>query len=401
MTSQTTQNSEKVLVLLLGTLAAIGPLSIDMYLPSFPLMAESLGTTLSRVESSLATYFAGLSLGQLFYGPIADRYGRRPPLVVGLLLYVVASIGCATANSIETVIAWRFLQALGACSGMVVSRAIIRDSFTNQDAARIFSMLMLVMGAAPILAPLAGGYLAQSSGWRSIFWVLVVFSLLCWVALVKFLSETQGPRTDVKFSRVLPTYWSIMKSRSFLRFAISGGIAQAGMFAYITGSPFVFIEFFGIPAERFGWIFGANALGLIIMSQVNARLVRRFTPERILAITLSLLALSGCVLLISGLLPPNLWLTLAPIFIYVSVLGATFPNSTAAAMMGQAGHAGSASALLGTIQMLLASCAAGVVSQLHGGDLPPMSWVVGGCGVLSLVIFIAMGRGTPRHPPAH
>nr|AIA17441.1 7TM diverse intracellular signaling [uncultured bacterium] len=281
------------LVLILGGLAALGPLSVDMYLPAFPTIARSLETTLPSVEVSLASYFAGLSLGQLFYGPLADRYGRKVPLLVGLIIYALASVACALAQSIEAVITLRFIQALGACGGMVIPRAIVRDRFGHQESARIFSLLMLIMGVAPILAPLLGGYLGTHLGWRSIFWFLVMFSSLAMAASALFLRETHGSHPEFKMSGSFATFGRLLRDREFLRYTLAGSIAQAGMFAYITGSPFVFIELFGIPAESFGWVFGGNALGLIAVSQLNARLLRTYSYERILTVAIRILAISG------------------------------------------------------------------------------------------------------------
>jgi DHA1 family bicyclomycin/chloramphenicol resistance-like MFS transporter len=312
---------QRRLVLILGSLSAIGPLSVDMYLPAFPEMASSLATDLPSVEASLASYFAGLSLGQLFYGPLADRFGRKIPLLVGLVIYALASITCAMAQSIEAVVALRFLQALGACGGMVIPRAIVRDRFGHQDSARIFSLLMLIMGVAPILAPMMGGAFSENFGWRSIFWFLTAFSALIIASVTTFLPETHGAHPEYKIKGSLVTFGKLLREREFMRYTLAGSLAQAGMFAYITGSPFVFIEYFGIPAANFGWVFGFNALGLIAVSQLNARLLRTFSYETILHAALYILTAAGLVLMLSGISGGGFWAVLIPLFIYVATLG--------------------------------------------------------------------------------
>lgn len=260
---------DRVLILILGTLMAFGPLSIDLYLPSFPLIAASFSVSPARVELSLASFLIGLALGQLLYGPLSDRLGRRPTVLLGLGVYAIASMGCAFAQSLELLIAARLIQALGACAGIVVARAVVRDRFEAQESARIFSTLMLVMGAAPILAPLMGGAVSQFAGWRALFGMLAASSLICWVAVFRLLPET------LRVGSEIPRSLDIWRDREFVGHALAGGLAYAGMFAYITGSSFVFIELFGIPSHHFGWVFGTNAAALVASSQCNRRLLRR------------------------------------------------------------------------------------------------------------------------------
>jgi DHA1 family bicyclomycin/chloramphenicol resistance-like MFS transporter len=363
-----------------------------MYLPAFPNIAASLSVPLPSVEASLASYFAGLSLGQLFYGPLADKYGRKIPLLFGLMIYTFASIACGLATSMEAIIMLRFLQALGACSGMVIPRAIVRDRFGHQETARIFSLLMLIMGVAPILAPLAGGYFTTHLGWRSIFWFLAAFSGLCMAAVATLLPETYKGNPEYKIKSSFSTFGSILRDKEFLRYTLAGSIAQAGMFAYITGSPFVFIEFFGISPENFGWVFGANAMGIIAMSQVNARLLQTLSYEKVLNGALWVLAIAGVLLILSGLSGAGFWAVLIPLFLYMATLGTTFPNAMAGALAKQGRNAGSASAMMGTIQMLAASFASFMISHLHAVSAATMTSIVGICGLMSLGIFIALRR---------
>ncbi|MFA5678652.1 MAG: multidrug effflux MFS transporter, partial [Pseudomonas sp.] len=244
------------LLLILGGLSAFGPLAIDLYLPAFPAMARSFATDTEQIQLSLAVYFVGLALGQLFYGPIADRFGRRKPLLFGIVLFTVASFACALAPSLEWLLAARFAQALGGCAGMVVNRAIVRDLCTPIESAKVFSQLMLVMGVAPILAPLAGGWLMLLGGWQSIFLFLTLFSaafaLLVYFRLPETLPE-EGERSQL--SSALGRYLRLLVEPVFMFHAFTGGVAMAGMFAYIAGSPFIFIELYGVPAEHYGWLF--------------------------------------------------------------------------------------------------------------------------------------------------
>ena len=367
------------LILVLGLIAALGPLSIDMYLPALPRIAGSLGATQASVQLSLSAYFLGLSMGQLAYGPLADRLGRRRPLIAGLLLYVVGSAGCALAPTIESLIAFRFLQALGGCAGIVISRAIVRDLYAREQAARVFSRLMLVMGAAPIIAPLLGGFLAREAGWRSIFVTLAGVGLLTCAMTALTIQETLKARASLRTHTMLQDYRAVLGDVTFLRFALSGGFAQAGMFAYITGSPLVFIEHYGFEDNTYAWIFGANALGLIAASQFNSWLLRTRTSEWILSRALVALGVAACGLVAAGIAGGPAWTLLMPLFLYVSVLGLTFPNTAACALSGQGERAGSASALMGTIQFVIASACSALVSRLGEGSPLGMAVVIAGC----------------------
>lgn len=374
------------LILLLASLTAFGPLSIDMYLPAFPAIAENLGVPLSSVQLSLASFFVGLATGQIFYGPLTDRYGRKKPLYVGLGIYAVASVVCTFTKNVEMLIAFRFLQALGSCSGVVISRAIVRDLFTHQETAKVFSLLMLVMGAAPILAPVFGGQISEHFGWRMIFALLAVISTLCIVLIATFLPETHHPDQRVHIKDSWKIYGSILKDRNFMGYALAGGAAQAGMFAYITGSSFVFINHFGIPAKSFGWVFGSNAVGLILCSQINTRLLKRLSYDAILEKIFVVLAVLGALLATAGILNWGFWGIMIPLFLFIASLGMTFPNSTAGAMATQKKSAGSASALLGTLQYGIAALSSAAVSRLHNGTTMPMCVLMGGFGVLALVL---------------
>jgi DHA1 family bicyclomycin/chloramphenicol resistance-like MFS transporter len=374
------------LLLILGALSAFGPLAIDFYLPSFPTLARAFSTDVEHVQLSLAAYFAGLAIGQLAYGPLADRFGRRKPLLVGVMLFSLASLACALAPSLEWLIAARFVQALGGCAGMVVSRAVVRDLCDPISSAKVFSQLMLVMGLAPILAPLAGGLLLSTLGWPSIFICLTLFSFICLLAVAWWLPETLAKDVPPAPLRgALGEYKRLFADLPFLGYALTGGFAIAGMFAYIAGSPFVFIELYGIPAEHYGWLFGSNALGFILVAQLNAWLVARHGPAYWLGKTVWFYLACGLALLLVALgKPQTLWPLLIPLFGCIASLGILLPNASACAMAGQGRHAGSASALLGSLQFVIAASAAAMVGVLHDGSAWPIAVVIFGCGVLAV-----------------
>ncbi|MCC6145309.1 MAG: Bcr/CflA family multidrug efflux MFS transporter [Candidatus Hydrogenedentes bacterium] len=380
------------LVMLLGALVAFGPLSIDMYLPAMPSLARDFAVPLATVEFSVSAFLIGMAIGQLVYGPVSDRFGRKPLLYIGLTLYAASSAACALAPGAEVLIAARVMQALGSCAGVVVARAMVRDLFEPREAAGAFSLMMLVMGAAPILAPLLGGYITAYFGWRSIFWLLAVLALLCVAVLSRALPETHGADPGVRLRDSFRTYARILRHRQFMGYAVSGSLAQAGMMAYITGAPFIFIELFGVPAEHFGWIFGLNAFGLISMAQVNLLLLRRYTLDQVLRVSFALIAGIGFFLLLAGCFGWGIWPVGIGLFSYLAVLGITFPNTAAGALADQGAVAGSASALMGSIQFTLGFAASALLTRIHAHGSLPMTGIIAGCGLLALLAHrIAIG----------
>ena len=381
-------------ILILGALSAFGPLAIDFYLPGFPAMAQAFATDEKHIQLTLAVYFLGLSIGQLVYGPIADRFGRRVPLLVGVGLFTAASFACAFAPSLDWLIGARFVQALGGCAGMVLSRAIVSDKCDAVGSAKVFSQLMLVMGLAPILAPMLGGLLVNVYGWQAIFIVLTGFSALAALAVALGLPESlpaNVPRQPL--SGALRQYGRLLKDREYLGHALTGGIAMAGMFAYIAGSPFVFIKLYGVPAEHYGWLFGSNAAGFILVAQINARLLAKRGPAFLLSRMVWVYLAAGLTLLgVSALHTAQLWPLLIPLFICIASLGCIIPNASACAMSGQGARAGSASALLGCLQFSVAAAAAWLVGVLHDGSAMPMAMVISLCGILAVSIAMATRR---------
>lgn len=388
------------LAVVLGILTAFGPLSIDMYLPALPTIADDFGVATARVQTTLALFFIGLAAGQFVYGPLADRIGRRRPLLFGCGLYTLASLGCLVAPSIEALSGLRLLQALGGCAGMVIARSVVRDCFDAQESARMFSLLMLVMGLAPITAPLIGGQLLIFFGWRSIFWLLAGFGLLCLLLVSMALPETLPPERRIRagLGRTLATYRDLLADRPFVGFALTTGLSGAAMFTYITGSPFVVIELYGVTPQAYGWIFGANAFGLILASQLNRWLLGRYKSGTILSVALLAVAVASLALVgIAAGGSGSLAALLVPLFICIAGYGIVSPNAAAAALGPHGQVAGSASALLGGLQFAVGTAASTLVSLLHNGSALPMAGVIAACCLGALTSYLTMaGRPLPQ-----
>lgn len=383
-------------LLVLALLTAFGPLSIDMYLPAFAAIADTFQTTTNDVELSLTAFFLGLCLGQLLYGTVSDRFGRKPPLYVGLVLYIGSSVALAYANSLESFIVWRFIQALGSCAGLVIARAMVRDLYSPQASAQVFSWLILVMGIAPIIAPLLGAYVTTEFGWQTIFLLLAGAAMLCLLIMSRKLAETRGPDPSVRIASSLSIYWAILCDRSFLRYSLPGGIAQSGLFAYITASPLLFIEFYGLPLNAYGWLFASNAVGIIGMAQLNAWLLRRHPADRILRRSMPLLAVIAGVLAVLGWLAVSLWPLVIGVFLYVSTLGMVFPNAMAGALAEQQHRAGSASALTGSLQFLIAGSVSAGVSIWGRYDPFAMVYMVAACGLVAWLLYRLLRPASAR-----
>ncbi len=385
------------LTLILGTLAALGPLSIDTYLPSFPLLAASLGVATEAVPRTLASYFLGMACGQLIWGATSDRYGRRRPLLTGLTLYLAATIGCALAPDIHTLTILRFFQALGGCAGMVLSRAVVRDSADERGTVKLMSQLMLVMGLAPILGPLLGGWLL-GFGWRAIFWTLAFYAAAIWLLVLLLLPETLPPerRRDDTPLQMLGVFATLLRDRRFMGYALSTAFPFAGMFAYIAGSPFVFIELFGTPAQYFGLIFGANAAGFILVAQFNSRLMKRYGAAPMLQAALLVQSAAALVMLADAATGFGGFAgILVPLFVYMACLGMIGPLATSLAIGPHGRMAGSASAVLGTFQFGSGSIIGWLIATLHNGTALPMVGLMAVAGLAGLCskLFLARERG--------
>jgi MFS transporter, DHA1 family, multidrug resistance protein len=363
------------LILLLGAMTAFGALSIDMYLPGLPILARDLGTTDGAAQATVAAFLFGLAIGQLFYGPMADRLGRRPPLLIGVGIFTAASIGCALAPSIEALIVLRAVQAVGACAGIVIARAVVRDLYEARESVHVFSLLMLVMGIAPILAPLAGGYLVVLAGWRAIFGILAGFGVLVGLTILVLLPETRPSSVAAHSASEgsLRAYLEIAKDGRLMGFCLAGALTAASLFAYIAASSPLLIETYHVPVEAFGWIFGLNALGIIGSGQLNRRLTRRWSSRTILrganwtacafAVLMTAAALTGF---------GGAWGVLVPLWFVLATYGVAAPNAISIVMHESGPRAGAASGLFGFMQSLVGAIVAALTGVLHDGTARPM-----------------------------
>ncbi len=388
------KQSQFYLILILGLLSAIGPLSIDMYLPAFPSIAKGLHTTVSSVMLSLSSFFVGISVGQLLYGPLLERYGRKTPLYFGLGLYAISSFACTTAMSVETLIVFRFFQALGGCVGMVASRAMVRDLFEVKDNAKVFSTLMLVVAVSPIIAPTLGGFITTYFGWRYIFGMLIVVIALIIAGIYFLLPESKkpDPNFSLKPKAILSGFATIVKHPQFGVYTFTGAVAYAGLYAYISGSPYVFMEVFKVTEQHYGWIFAIVAAGLISASQLNSVLLKKYKSEQIIKGALSFQGVIGILLVSSSLFGfSELYSTIALVFLFLCCQGFIFPNASALSMAPFGHNAGNASALMGFIQMSVGAFMSAMVSVLHNETTLPMTGVMAFCSLTASLIY-AIGK---------
>jgi MFS transporter, DHA1 family, multidrug resistance protein len=385
------------LILILGILSAYGPITIDLYMPALPTIGQAFQT--DRVQQTMSVYFLGLALGQLLIGPLSDKFGRKRPLLFGCALYAAASLGCALSPSLGSLLVFRFLQALGGCAGMVLTVSMVRDLFAVKDSARVFSYLVLVMGLAPILAPLIGGQLLLYSSWRVIFFILMGFGLLCFVMVAVGLPESLPPlrRNKTALANLASTYRGLLTDVRFTAYALPGSFIGAGFTVYLSSAALVFIEVYGIAPQHFGWIFGLNAVGLIAMSQVNAWLLRRYSSDFILnratfalmlvALALLLLAVTG----FGGMI--GLWVAL---FFCVAGSGLIRPNTTARAMAPFPEKAGSASALLNSLGSGLGALTGFFLSLFHAKSAVPMAGLLALCYVVAWLLLLVFRHITKQ-----
>jgi DHA1 family bicyclomycin/chloramphenicol resistance-like MFS transporter len=382
------------LVLVLGSLIAVGPLTIDTYLPALPAVVLDLKTTAAAVQLTLTGTLAGLALGQLLIGPLSDAVGRRRPLLVGTGVHVLASVLCVVAPNIGVLGALRVLQGLGAAAAAVVAMAVVRDLFTGLAAAKLFSRLMLVMGVAPVLAPTLGGELLRFTNWRGVFVVLAVLGLVLVAMTALGLRETLPPerRRNGGVVGTLRVYGLLLRDRTFVGLVLTAGLAMAALFAYVSGSSFVLQQQYGMDQQQFGLTFGAGAIGLITATQLNIRLLRRWTPQQILISALAGGSVAGLVLLacaatgLGGLVG-----ILLPLWVVLAAAGLALPNAPALALSRHGEAAGTAAALLGAVQFGVGALAAPLVGVLGTGSVA-MAVVVAGGMVSATVVLLLVVR---------
>ena len=391
------------LLILLGALQAFAPLSIDMYLPAMPVIEKVFHTSTASVQMTMVTFLLGYALGQPLYGPITDRFGRKPPLYASLLVFIAAAAACALSPSIPVMSIARLVQAVGACGGAVMSRAMVTDLFPAHQLRRIFSMLVLVLGVSPVIAPLIGSYLLVWFGWNSAFITQALLGTLCLIGMHFRLPESlpHESRRPLRLDVIKSAYTRLFKDKTFLGASVVCGFSSSGTFAYITSAPFVFIVLYKVPTERFGWLFGSVAAGMVVAAQINGRMSHRVPLWRVLRIANTVQLFAGIFLLasvFSGF--GGMWSVFAGVFVYVSAQGFVFPNGSAIAMMRHGAIAGTASALLGTNQFLIAALTTTFLGFIDQPALP-MAIVIAGAAVCSTLLnFLTLGPKLETLPQA-
>jgi MFS transporter, DHA1 family, multidrug resistance protein len=383
------------IAVILGSIATIGPLSIDMYLPALPALSAYFGTTAAYVQLSLTFFLLGLALGQLVAGPLSDVYGRRRPLLIGMMIYAVSSLLCAFVPSIGLLIALRLVQGLAGSVGVVISRAAVRDMYTGSELTKFFSLLMIVNGLGPILAPVLGGQLLRVTTWQGVFVVLSAAGLLFFITILLRLPETlpKERRSRSGLVGTLRIFRSLLGNRRFMGYALSQGFVTAAMFAYISGSSFVLQNIFGVSPQMYSLIFAVNGLGIIISGQVAGRLSGRVSERRLLLSGLMLCASGGVLLLITVLAGGGLAPILICLFAVVSSVGMVAAASFSLAMQDQGESAGSASALLGLLPLLLGGSVAPLVGLGGSETAVPMAVVIVAAGICSITAYGLLVRG--------
>lgn len=372
-----------------------------MYLPGFRAIAEDLHTDVSHVGLTLSSYFIGISAGQLLYGPLLDKYGRKKPLYIGLLVYILASAGCAVTQHIDHFIVLRFFQAVGSCAATVASMAMVRDLFPVNENAKVFALLMLVVGASPMIAPTVGGYVTSSIGWHAVFIILTVMGILMLTASVFWLPGSYKPDASLslKPAPILRNFWRVAKVPQFYTYTLTGAIAFSALFAYVSASPKVFMNVFQVSEKTYGWIFAALSVGFIGSSQVNTLLLRRFTSEQILPVALAVQSVTGLIF-VTGVLNGwlGLWATLVLLFILLCCLGFVNPNTAALSLAPFERNAGSASSLMGALQMGAGALASVFVSLDERNSALPLALVMTGTGMLALGVLLTCRRHIGAEP---
>ncbi|MEJ5961839.1 multidrug effflux MFS transporter [Pedobacter immunditicola] len=377
------------LILILGSLAALGPFSIDMYLPGFDAIAKDLNTTVPKVSLSLSGFFIGISFGQLLYGPLLDKFGRKKPLYIGLLVYILASLGCLAVNDINQLIVLRFIQAIGSCATAVASIAMVRDLFAVKESPKVFASLMLVIAVSPMLAPTAGGYLIEGLGWKYVFVFLALMGVLLLLASYFFLPESYKPDPEysLKPAPMLKKFHTVLIEPQFYTYALITSLSFAGLFTYISASPMIFMNLYGVSKTGYGWIFALLSAAFIGSSQVNRLILRWHTSKKIVNWALILQGVVSFLFLLAALNNLlNLYSTIAFIALFLACLGLINPNAAALSLAPFSKNAGSASALMGALQMGLGALASFAVSFFPENSVLPMPLIMSAAISLALLI---------------
>ncbi len=393
------RTSHLLLLIMLGALSGLTPLAVDMYLPAIPSIAEDLAASVESVQLTISTFLIGFAIGQLFYGPMADSFGRKPVILFGVALFTLASIGCVFAESLPVLLLFRLLQAIGGAAGAVVVNALLRDLFSPDEVVRAMTIVILTMTLAPLVAPLLGGAML-ALGWHSIFILLALLGALLWGAILVWIPETLKPelRQPLRLGSVLSNYYRVLCHRKAMGSLLASTFSSAGMFAFISGSPYVYIQYFGVPAQHYGLLFGLNVLFLMGMTFINGRLVKRVGLLAMLRLGLVLSAVAGLALVFNGATGwGGLWGIVIPVCCYVGQLGMVGANATSHALGFFPANAGTASALAGSLRFGVGALAGVAVNSVPATSALPMAGVMAVCGVLALGAHLWLGR-TVCHP---
>lgn len=377
------------LIVILALMSSIAPLSTDMYLPALSHVEQSFQTNSFLTQLSIASFFIAFALGQLIYGPLSDIFGRKIPALVGIFFFIVSSLFCVIIDDIYAFIALRFFEALGGCAGVVIARAIVNDLFEIKEAAGIFALMMVFSSLAPMLSPTFGGILLEYFSWHSIFATLFALGILLFLMILFGLKESAPHLKNKKFSHheAMKSYKFVLSDKRFLVYILCASFALAAMFAYITGSSFVFTQFFSLSEQKFALLFGVNALGFVICANINARLVLKYESEKILAKALMIMFISTVILLVNAFFHPNFLLFGLSIFTSIAMLGFITPNTTTLAMARFKEHSGTASAVLGTVQFGFAGLISFVVGAINANTPIILAFVMCACVLVANMIY--------------
>ena len=382
--------------IVLGLITAVGPFAIDMYLPALPAIAADLRASTAATQGSLMAFFLAVAVCQIVYGPISDSYGRKAPLYFGLGLFTIGSIGCSLAPSIEWLIAARFVQGIGACAGMTIPRAVVRDLHTGHEAARLMALIMLVFSVSPILAPVSGSFIAEYLGWREIFWAVAAIGVVSLLMAIFLLRETRPATARIAFNvrTIAQGYLRLLGDRHFLGVTFIGGFGLASFFAYLAGSSFVYIDHFGLTPTQYGMAFAVNAIAFIGMAQLVGRIGRRFGLRCMVngALTSYLITTSTLfVLTLAGV--DNVWVLIGFLFVSFGAMGLVIPSTAVLALEDYGPTAGTASALMGTLQLLAGATVVGLVGSFSNGAVLPMVSAIVICAAVAFVLGrLTLGR---------
>lgn len=388
------------LLLVLGLLTALAPFSIDTYLPGFPAIAKSFGTDTGKVTLSLSVFFLGIAIGQLGYGPLLDKFGRKKPLYAGLIMYLVATAGCYFSPNIEALIAFRFVQALGGCAAGIVAMVMVRDLFPIEQNAKIFSLLVLVLGASPMIAPTVGSFITAAFGWRPIFIALFILAVIILIAVYTILPESGKIQKSQPLSikNIAIGYWQVIKVPQFFTYSIGGGIALSGLFAYLSSSPAIFMEGYGVSNQAYGVIFAAITLGFVGLSQLNRVFTKYYTEQQIIfaavicMVFLSLLLVFGLSQGWFGILPTSIL-----IFLVLGCIGIINPNAAALSMAPFTQNAGSAASLFGFVQWGIAGLVSIIIGSFKSTTAIPLASIMAITGIVALFI-LSIGMSAGKRP---